>query len=109
MLFSLSYQNASNEQFVVNLSGSNMSSAILYCESNNFTPLQISYLLNQNLLLNNPSTTDCYNVGLKDIATGNSSSYLIYDTYSNINSWIQSQSNKEVSVISHQDRAFVQA
>jgi hypothetical protein len=109
MLFSLSYQNASNEQFAVNLSGSNMSSAILYCESNNFTPLQISYLLNQNLLLNNPSTTDCYSVGLKDIATGNKSSYLIYDTYSNINSWIQSQSNKEVSVISHQDRAFVQA
>ena len=109
MLFSLSYKNASNEQFAVNLSGSNMSSAILYCESNNFTPLQISYLLNQNLLLNNPSTTDCYSVGLKDIATGNKSSYLIYDTYSNINSWIQSQSNKEVSVISHQDRAFVQA
>ena len=109
MLFSLSYQNASNEQFAVNLSGSNMSSAILYCESNNFTPLQISYLKNADLLLNNPSTTACYSVGLKDITTGNSSSYLIYDTYSNVNSWIQSQSNKEVSVISLQDRAFVQA
>ena len=109
MLFSLSYKNASNEQFVINLSGSNMSSAVLYCDSNNFTPLQISYLINQNLLLNNPSTTECYSVGLKDITTGNSSSYFIYDTYSNVNSWIQSQSNKEVSVISLQNRAFVQA
>ena len=109
MLFSLLYKNASNEQFTVNLSGSNMSSAVLYCDSNNFTPLQISYLLNQNLLLNNPSSTECYSVGLKDISTGNSSSYLIYDTFANVNTWIQSQSNKQVSVISLQDRAFIQA
>jgi len=109
MLFSLLYKNASNEQIAVYLSGSNMSSAILYCDSNNFTPLQISYQLNQNLLLNNPSTTECYSVGLKDIATGNSFSYLIYDTYPNVSTWIQSQSGKEVSVISLQDRAFVQA
>lgn len=109
MLFSLSYKNAANEQFAVYLSGTNMSSAVLYCESNNFTPLQISYQLNQTLLLNNPSTTECYSVGLKDTSTGNSLSYLIYDTYSNINTWIQSQSNKEVSVISLQNRAFIQA
>jgi hypothetical protein len=109
MLFSLSYKNASNEQFTVNLSGSNMSSAILYCDSNNFTPYQISYLLNQNLLLNNPSTTECYSVGLKDTSTDNSTSYLIYDTFENVNNWIQSQSNKQVSVISLQDRAFIQA
>lgn len=109
MLFSLSYKNASNEQFTVNLSGSNMSSAILYCDSNNFTPFQISYILNQVVLLNNPSSTECYSVGLKDISTGNSSSYLIYDTFANVNTWIQSQSNKQVSVISLQDRAFIQA
>ena len=109
MLFSLSYKNASDEQFAVYLSGTNMSSAILYCESNNFLPLQVAYQINQNLLLNNPSTTECYSVGLKDTATGNSSSYLIYDTYSNVNTWIQSQSGKEVSVISLQNRAFVQA
>ena len=109
MLFSLSYKNASNEQFSVYLSGTNMSSAILYCDSNNFTPLQVSYQLNQNLLLNNPSSTECYTVGLKDTTTGNSLSYLIYDTYSNVNTWIQSQSNKEVSVISLQNRAFIQA
>lgn len=109
MLFSLLYKNASNEQFTVNLSGSNMSSAVLYCDSNNFIPLQISYLLNQNLLLNNPSSTECYSVGLKDNSTENSSSYLIYDTFANVNTWIQSQSNKQVSVISLQDRAFIQA
>ena len=109
MLFSLSYKNASDEQFSVYLSGTNMSSAILYCESNNFLPLQVVYQINQNLLLNNPSTTECYSVGLKDTATGNSSSYLIYDTYSNVNTWIQSQSGKEVSVISLQTRAFIQA
>lgn len=109
MLFSLSYKNASNEQFTINLSGTNMSSAILYCDANNFTPLQISYQINQTLLLNNPSSTECYSVGLKDTTTGNSLSYLIYDTYSNVNTWIQSQSNKEVSVISLQNKAFIQA
>ena len=109
MLFSLSYKNASNEQFAVYLSGTNMSSVILYCDSNNFTPLQVSYQLNQNLLLNNPSSDECYSVGLKDITTGNSSSYLIYDSFSNVNTWIQAQSNKEVSVISLQSRAFIQA
>ena len=109
MLFSLSYKNASNEQFAVYLSGTNMSSVILYCDSNNFTPLQVSYQLNQNLLLNNPSTTECYSVGLKDTSTDNSTSYLIYDTFENVNNWIQSQSNKQVSVISLQDRAFIQA
>ncbi len=108
MLFLLSYKNASNEQFSVILSGSNMSAAILYCDANNFTPLQLS-LQTFNLLLNNPSQTYCYFVSLKDTSTEATSTTIIYDTFSNVESWISSQSNKAVINVTLQERGFVQA
>ena len=108
MLFTLSYKNSSNEQSTINLSGSNMSAAILYCDANNLTPIQVG-LQNVDLLLNNPSSNNCYLVSLKDSVTEASSGIIIYDTFSNIESWINSQSNKVVTNISLQNRAFVQA
>ena len=108
MLFTLIYKNSSNEQTTVNLSGSNMSAAILYCDANNFTPIQIG-LQNSDLLLNNPSLNTAYLVGLKDSSTEATSSTIIYDTFSNVESWINSQSNKVVITVSIQNRAFVQA
>jgi len=108
MLFTLSYKNSSNEQSTINLSGSNMSAAILYCDANNLTPIQVG-LQNVDLLLNNPSSNNCYLVSLKDSVTEASSGIIIYDTFSNIESWINSQSNKVVTSISLQNRAFVQA
>ena len=108
MLFTLSYKNSSNEQSTVNLSGSNMSAAILYCDANNFTPIQI-VLQNVILLTNNPSSPNCYLVILKDSTTEATSGYIIYDTYTNIETWVSSQSNKSVTNISLQNRAFVQA
>lgn len=108
MLFTLSYKNSSNEQSTVNLSGSNMSAAILYCDANNFTPTQIG-LQNVILLANNPSSPNCYLVSLKDSTTEATSGYIIYDTYTNIETWINSQTNKIVTTISLQNRAFVQA
>jgi hypothetical protein len=85
-----------------------MSAAILYCDANNLTPIQVG-LQNSNLLLNNPSSNNCYFVGLKDSSTEATSSTIIYDTYSNVESWINSQTNKIVTTISLQNRAFVQA
>ena len=108
MLFNLSYKNNSNEQFSVFLSGSNMSAAILYCDANNFSPIQIS-IQNSNLLLSNPSSQTSYLVGLKDSVTEATSSIIIFDTFSNVESWINSQTNKIVTTISLQNRAFVQA
>jgi hypothetical protein len=108
MLFLLSYKNASNEQFNVILSGSNMSAAILYCDANNFTPLQISQQF-FDLLLNNPSQLYCYFVSLRDVTTEATTTTIIYDTFSNVETWVSSQSNKSVTNISLQNRAFVQA
>jgi hypothetical protein len=108
MLFNLSYKNNSGEQFSVFLSGSNMSAAILYCDANNFSPIQIS-IQNSNLLLSNPSSQTSYLVGLKDSVTEATSSIIIFDTFSNVESWINSQTNKIVTTISLQNRAFVQA
>ncbi len=108
MLFSLLYKNSANQQINVYLSGSSMSAAILYCDTNNFTPLQITKI-NSNVLVNNPSFSKAYLVALKDITIENTSSTIIYDTFANVNSWIESQVNKSVVVISVQDRAFIQA
>jgi hypothetical protein len=46
---------------------------------------------------------------LKDSTTEATSGYIIYDTYTNIETWINSQTNKIVTTISLQNRAFVQA
>jgi hypothetical protein len=85
-----------------------MSAAILYCDANNFTPQQISFQ-NINLLLNNPSLTNAYLVNMKDSETAASSSYVIYDTFSNVQSWINTQTDKVVINVTLQARAFVQA
>jgi hypothetical protein len=108
MLFNLVYKNSSDDQFYITLSGANMSSAILYCDANNFVPQQI-LLQNFDLLLNNPSQSTCFLVVLKDNSTGNPSTTMIYDSYSNVNSWIQSQSNKTLVNLALLNRPFVQA
>ena len=108
MLFNLVYKNNSDAQFYITLSGANMSSVLVYCEANDFTPQQI-LLQNFNLILNNPSLTNCFLVTLRDNSTGNASSTLIYDTYTNVNSWIESQTNKVVSNMALLNRPFVQA
>jgi len=108
MLFNVVYKNASDVQSYVTMSGNNMSSVIVYCDSNNLTPLQI---LNQtfNLVLNNPSLTKCYLVTLKDNVTQNPTTTMVYDTYSGLNSWIASQTDKSVINLALLDRPFIQA
>lgn len=108
MLFNLVYKNNSNVSFYITLSGANMSSVIVYCDANDFTPLQI-LAQNYNLILNDPSLTSCFLVTMKDNSTGNSSSTMIYDTYTNVNSWIESQTNKVVLNMALLNRPFVQA
>jgi hypothetical protein len=56
----------------------------------------------------NVSSDDSYNVGLKDTITNAISSYIIYDTYTNIDSWIESQPSMSVQTINYQKRTFVQ-
>lgn len=108
MLFNLVYKNSSDEQFYVTVSGANMSSVIIYCDANNFTPQQI-LAQSYEFLLNNPSLQTCFLVALKDTSTGNTSTTMIYDTYANVNSWIQSQSNKVVTNLASLNRPFIQA
>ncbi len=108
MLFSVVYKNASNQQFYSTISGANMSSVIVYCDANNLTPEQI-LLQNYNLILNNPSLTQCYLITLRDVNTEAASTSLVYDSYSGLNSWIQSQTDKTVSNLALLNRAFIQA
>jgi hypothetical protein len=107
MLFNLSYKDSQNTLHLVNLSGSSMSAAILYCDSNNFIPQAISNF-DTEVILNEPSSQVCYSVILLN-QSNLQQSYLIYDTLSNVNSWIANQTDKTLNSLSKQNRAFIQA
>ena len=66
------------------------------------------YIQNQIFIGNNISSNESYNVNLKDNVTMVSLTYLIYDTYSNVISWVNSQSEKSLQNLSYQNRPFVQ-
>jgi len=62
----------------------------------------------QTLILVNSSSNESYGVGLMDTITNSLYSYIIYDTYSNVDKWIESQPDMAVQNISLQKRTFVQ-
>jgi hypothetical protein len=63
---------------------------------------------NQTFIGNNTSSDESYNVTLKDDSTSLSQSYIIYDSYTNVISWVNSQTGKSLQGLQYQKRTFTQ-
>ena len=89
------------------ISGNTWSSCAAYLEGTGDVISSIN-IQNQNFIGNNTSSNESYNVSLKDDVTKQSSSYIIYDTYANVISWVNSQTGKILQNLQYQNRPFVQ-
>lgn len=106
MLYSISYKDQ-NLTKQLHISGANISNVIVYCDANNINPSILS-IQNSEVVLNNPSSEICYMVVLQD-QSENKISYQVYDTFSGLVSWINTQTGKTVKNISEQIKPFVNA
>jgi hypothetical protein len=106
MLFNCQVQSsgASSSKLI---SGNTWGECVAYLEGTGANILSIN-VSNQTFIGTNVSSEDAYNVSLKDETTSTTSNYIIYDTYSNVISWVNSQSGKSLQNLQYQKRAFVQ-
>jgi hypothetical protein len=106
MLFSVSLQTSGigNASLV---SGNTWGDCTSWAEGTG-SIIQSINIQQQTLILVNSSSDESYNVGLKDTITNTISTYIIYDTYSNVNKWVEAQTDMSVQNISLQKRTFVQ-
>jgi hypothetical protein len=106
MLFSCSLQS-SGSGFNKLVSGSTWTACSAYLEGTGDVISSIN-IQNQNFIGNNTSSDESYNISLKDNVTSALLTYIIYDTYSNVISWVNSQTGKSLQNLSYQKRPFVQ-
>ena len=106
MLVSVIFSTSGASSFYL-VSGNTWSDCTAWAESTEGSIQSIS-LQNQTLVLNNPSSDESYFVILKDDITNKLTNYIIYDTYRNIDVWIESQSDVSVQNISYQKKTYVQ-
>jgi hypothetical protein len=106
MLFSCSLK-ISGVNSIKLISGNTWSSCAAYLEGTGDVISSIN-IQNQNFIGNNTSSSESYNVRLKDDVTSISSSYIIYDTYVNVVSWVNSQTGKSLQTLLYQNIPFVQ-
>jgi hypothetical protein len=89
------------------VSGNTWSSCAAYLEGTGDVISSIN-IQKQNFIGNNTSSNESYNLTLKDNVTSTTSSYIIYDTYDNVISWVNSQTGKTLQNLQYQNRVFVQ-
>jgi len=106
MLFNVSLQS-SGVGYTTLVSGNTWGDCASWAEGTGSIIQSIS-IQQQTLILVNSSSDESYNVGLKDTITNSLSTYIIYDTYSNIDKWIESQPDMAVQNIGLQKRTIVQ-
>ena len=106
MLFNCALQTSGVNSFKL-ISGNTWSSCAAYLEGTGDSITSIN-IQNQNFIGNNTSSSESYNVNLKDDDTGTNSGYIIYDTLANVISWVDSQTGKSLQNLQYQNRPFVQ-
>jgi hypothetical protein len=106
MLFSCSLQSSGSGLNKL-ISGNTWTACSEYLEGTGDVISSIN-IQNQNFIGNNTSSDESYNVSLKDDVTSALLTYIIYDTYSNVISWVNSQTGKSLQNLSYQKRPFVQ-
>ena len=84
-----------------------MASALVYCDANNIIPTSLNEIVNS-LMPNNTSLNYNFNVTLKD-QSENVSNQIIFDTFDNVISWVNSQSGKYLVNLIRNNQSFVTA
>ena len=84
-----------------------MASALVYCDANNIIPTSLNEIVNS-LMPNNTSLNYNFNVTLKD-QSENVSNQIIFDTFDNVISWVNSQSGKYLVNLTRNNQSFVTA
>jgi hypothetical protein len=63
---------------------------------------------NITIIVNNPSSTTCYNITLKDEITDVNSTFILVDnSYSSVQSWIAQQTNKNPILFQQQEKSYI--
>jgi len=105
MLFNVSFKNGNSlENYAI--SGNSWSQCLAYCEGTG-KEIQSILLYNTTLIVNDSQTTDSYFIALSNNLTEISKTYLIFDTYQNILTWIESQSDSSLTSLSYQKRTYI--
>jgi hypothetical protein len=90
------------------LTASTWSQATAYAEGTGKDIFQIFKPSNGELVLNSPSSTNCYQVVCKNTETSTVQSYFVFeDDFQSLNTWIESLPNAEVRNLSKQTRNYV--
>lgn len=103
MLFNVIFSEP-NEQLLI--SGNSWSSCLAYCEGTGKNIGSISTTSNA-VIVNNPSSTICFVVTLKDDTNGEVSAFQIFDTYQNVINWVNTQVGKSLQTLNKQNKQFV--
>jgi hypothetical protein len=63
---------------------------------------------NITVVVNDPTSTSCYNVTLKDQTTEATSTFILVDnSYSSVQNWISQQTNKFPKMLQQQEKSYV--
>ena len=105
MLFNVNFKNGNSfENYTI--SGDSWSQCVAYCEGTGKSIQTIS-LNNCELIINNTQTTDSYTISLSNNLTEINKFYMIFDTYQNTLTWIESQSDSSLTSLSYQKRTYI--
>ena len=96
-----------NSSFKI-INASSWSTCLAYCEGTGDGISQIINLSNTEVVINDASSTNCYQISLKSDTTQLLTSYMVFDTsYDTLQTWINSQTNKTVTNIGLQQKTYV--
>lgn len=106
MLFNVS-ASKNNETKIYAISANTWSNCINYLENENFKINSISYIEIPQITIGDLSTSESFNLTLKNTVTNLQISYIIFDKYENVISWIGNQSNYNIVTFNKIDKIFV--
>ena len=90
------------------INASSWSTCLAYCEGTGVDISQIWYLGNTEVVVNDETSTNCFQVTLKSNTTQLQNSYMVFDTsYNTLQTWIGAQTNKVVASITLQQKTYV--
>ena len=96
-----------NSSFKI-INASSWSTCLAYCEGTGIDISQISNLANTEVVINDETTTNCFQVTLKSSTTLLQNTYMVFDTsYNTLQTWIGTQTNKIVTNITLQQKTYV--
>jgi hypothetical protein len=96
-----------NSSFKI-INASSWSTCLAYCEGTGTDISQIINLANIEVVVNDETTTNCFQVTLKSSTTQLQNTYMVFDTsYDTLQTWIGAQTNKSVIGVNLQQKTYV--